>query len=253
MVTGGRIDDDRPRPSVCGVLGDVGQVGRVGGGGIVEDDDRARRETPLLVADLLVGLGDGGGGVGETGGVGPFGLLVGDAEPQHVAIIGVGGRAQRVQGRHGFCVGEVSAGVADRIGLRSECFEPVSKGRVVGGQCSFCDGQRYALEVDMTGDAQQIDFAACGVQQGSQGVAGRALGGGESRGHVAIGAVEFTSQRGTAVTQPSSGGQVRAFGVTTRGRNIVFGDDCVAAGSRGAHGLRVEKGLLELLGGGLLG
>ena len=48
------------------------------------------------------------------------------------------------------------------------------------------------------------------------------------------------------VAQCGAGGQVRALGVAARGDDVVLGDDLVAAGGRGAGGLRLGEGLLKL-------
>jgi hypothetical protein len=62
------------------------------------------------------------------------GRLVGSAEPQHFSVFGVGGYAKCVQRRSGVGIGDVGAGVAKRVGLSGQCFEPVGDGRVVCGE-----------------------------------------------------------------------------------------------------------------------
>ena len=45
----------------------VGELVGLGGGGVVDDDDGSGRQCPLLLADLVVGVVDGGDGVGQLG------------------------------------------------------------------------------------------------------------------------------------------------------------------------------------------
>jgi hypothetical protein len=62
------------------------------------------------------------------------------------------------------------------------------------------------------------------------------LGGGEGGGHVAVGAIELAAKRLAPLAQCGAGGQVGALGFAARGGDVVFGDDLVAAGGRGARG-----------------
>ena len=66
----GGVDDDDPGVGGDGVVGDGGQLVGLGGGGVVDDDDGSGRQCPLLGADLLVRMVNGGDGVGQLSGTG---------------------------------------------------------------------------------------------------------------------------------------------------------------------------------------
>ena len=80
------------------MLGEVGQGGGVGVGGVVDDDQRSRLQRDAAAGDLGVGFGHGRGGRREAVGDSRVGLFLGGAAPQEVSVGGERGGLQGLQG-----------------------------------------------------------------------------------------------------------------------------------------------------------
>ena len=81
------------------MLGEVGQHGGVGVGGVVDDDQCSWRQRGLAADDLGVGFGDGRGGGRKAVGDSRIGLFLGGAAPQEVSVGGGRGVVQELVAR----------------------------------------------------------------------------------------------------------------------------------------------------------
>ena len=191
----GGVEQDQPGLVGGGVFGEVGQDGGVGVGGVVDDDQRSRRQRVLAAGDVGVGFGDGRGGGGE---------VVGDSGSSACSWVGLHHRRFRLAAVAASCRAcraavRSSEGAASRTvtakGSAAVLVRAVAVGRGQVGDGARGDRQG-PLWLVAAGGVQDAQLGVEFVELRGDVLGGADFGGGERGGRGEFGAVEVAAQLG---------------------------------------------------------